>query len=324
MKTRTELHLSKAPYQISYADKILMIGSCFTEHIGNKLTELKYDVVTNPLGIMYHPIPLHKTITDTINKIKIVAQDLILNPDGQYVHWNVHSSISSIDVSETVDLIQSRREMLLKTLQSAKYLIISYGSAYVYEHHTNGPVASCHKFGAEKFTKKLSSIKNLRSSFDQFCLLLASHFPHISILLTVSPVRHIRDGIIENNRSKAHLLSMVHDVCDSYYHIHYLPSYELLIDDLRDYRYYTEDMVHPSDTAIKYIWNKISNHILDTKDHQLRMNIFKIVQAAHHRPVNPNSDKHKMFCSKQMDDINTILKKHPHMNFGRELELLLK
>ena len=321
MKSRTELQLEKSKISICYSDNLVLLGSCFSENIGDKFTQIKYHTTVNPLGIIYHPIPLHKGIIEAIHAKKISKQDLTLNVDGLYTTWDIHSRLSTIDAEETVIKMNEGISQLNRAVQNANYLILTYGTSYCYYHNKKGAVANCHKFPSRNFEKILSMPSELRNSFDLMYTELKKLNPNLKVLLTVSPVRHIKDGIVENNRSKAHLLTAVHDICDKHQDCTYLPSYELLIDDLRDYRYYAEDMVHPTAVAIDYIWKKIGEYILDTKEANLRAEISKIVIAASHRPININSEQHIKFLATQAKAIDKLAESYPNLDFGAEMKV---
>ena len=321
MAFRTELHLKESKINITYGDKLLLLGSCFSENIGLQLSRLKYSTNVNPLGIIYHPIPLHQSIIDAINGIQLAEKDLNKNIDGQYTAWNIHSRLSNTEANETLLKINKGITQLKKSLEEVDYIFITYGTAYYYEHKQFGPVANCHKFPSCDFEKKMSPAHEIVDGFNSMLSAIKDVNPNIQVLLTVSPVRHIKDGIIENNRSKAQLITAVHSLCDLHPECHYLPSYELLIDDLRDYRFYTDDMVHPSSKAIDYIWNKIGNQILDDSESSLRSSVLKIVKAASHRPFNPKAPEHQKFIATQREAINRILKSYPFLDFTSEMEV---
>lgn len=320
MAFRTELHLKESKINIAYNDKLLLLGSCFSENIGHLLSRFKYSTVVNPLGIIYHPTPLHQSIIDAIDEKLLTPNDLNKNIDGQFTAWNIHSRLSSIDPKETLSKINESIALLRTSIQEADYLFLTYGTSYYYDHKEFGPVANCHKFPSIDFEKKLSPSNEIIDGFNKMLSTIKGINPNIQILLTVSPVRHIKDGIIENNRSKAQLITAVHSICELYPECHYLPSYELLIDDLRGYRFYADDMVHPSAKAIDYIWNKISDHILDKSESSLRSSIAKVVKAASHRPFNPNSLEHQKFLSTQKKTINNILDSYPFLDFNLEIK----
>lgn len=324
MKFRTELILEKGKFNLQYSDKILMLGSCFAEHIGEKMSALKYDTVINPMGIIYHPYPIHSSIIKALDGKMYEQEDFIKNIDGQFITWDSHSRLATTELSTSLKAINDGMSVLGQRLKVVNYLVISYGSAYVYHRDDYGYVANCHKFPAIQFTKELSKLDALRISMDDMISKVLSINPDIKILLTVSPVRHIKDGIIENNRSKAQLISMVHDTCDEYSQCYYLPSYELLLDDLRDYRFYNDDLVHPSSQAIDYIWSKVSEHVLDKNEEVTRKEIFKILSASNHRPVNPDAEQYQDFCKKQIENIGKISSIYPNMDFEKELRYFKK
>lgn len=321
MKFRTELILPESNINISYANKLLLLGSCFSDNIGRKLERLKYQTNINPLGIVYHPIPLHNSIVNAIKGSKIKTSDLNKSIDGQYTSWNIHSRFNHQEQSVALDQMNTGISILNKSVIEADYLFLTYGTAYCYTHNQFGPVANCHKFPAKSFEKSLSTPETLVNSFEQMLTTVREINPKIKVMLTVSPVRHIKDGIIENNRSKAHLLSAVHTLCDMYDNCIYLPSYELLIDDLRDYRYYADDMVHPTAKAIDYIWSKISEYMLDPSEENLRSEILKIVRAANHRPFDAHSEKHLQFLSNQANAVNSVLALYPDLDFSNEMSV---
>ena len=320
MKFRTELQIQKSDINISYSDSLILLGSCFSENIGNKLNQIKYPTTVNPLGIVYHPLPLHNSILEAIQGKKIDKSDLNENIDSQYTAWNIHSRLSSLDAEETIFQMNNGIRQLCKSIKKANYLILTYGTAYYYDHKLYGPVANCHKFPSTDFKKKLSNPAELNRSFNEMYTKVKEVNANIKLVLTVSPVRHIKDGLVENNRSKAHLLTAVHKICDQHNDCHYLPSYELLLDDLRDYRFYADDMIHPSTKALDYIWNKISCQILDPAEKRLREDIIKIVRAASHRPFNGDSVQHAKFTTSQNTAIKKILVAYPKLDFSEEIK----
>lgn len=318
MKFRTELQLPPSPFHIKYDDRVCLLGSCFSENIGGKLTSYKYQAMVNPLGIMYHPYAIYNVIERALTEKWVTDSEMVRSPQELFVHWDAHSSLGSTSIDQAVQRINEALSDLRDELKTTKYLVLTYGTAYYYDHVTHGTVANCHKFPKVVFNKKLASIAELIKANNEVLQLLKIHNPDLSVILTVSPVRHIKDGMIENNRSKAHLLSAVHDACENHDFAHYFPSYELVIDDLRDYRYYTEDLVHPSSQAVDYIWHKLEDNILDPGEVNARNRINKLVQAAHHRPFNPDSESHQKFCKKQLSEIEEINKLFPQLNFDQE------
>ncbi len=320
MTFRTELYPKDSGINITYNDQLLLVGSCFSENIGHRLSQFKYSTVVNPLGIIYHPKPLHNLLKDAANDIRVSEKDLIQNIDGKYIAWNIHSRLSTTNVQESLANINNGMAKLRSSLIHADYIFLTYGTAYYYHHKEFGTVANCHKFPSSHFDKKLSTSAELLDDFNDLLSTITTINQKAKILLTISPVRHIKDGIIENSRSKAALITTAHSICEQHLNCHYLPSYELLIDDLRDYRFYADDMVHPTAKAIDYVWSKISPIILDLSESKLRASIQKLIAAAAHRPFNPNSQEHQKFMASQKLAVEQILADYPSLDFSEELK----
>lgn len=316
MQFRTELQLSTPLAHISYKDPILLLGSCFAENIGQVLQDLKYQVCINPHGIIYNPEVLAHIIAAAIDQTSN-SNKVVEHPEGGYIHWLAHSRLSAHTSNEASDNFTKASALLRNRIRQCQYLIITMGTAFYYEHQEYGMVANCHKYPKGEFKKKMSTNSTIEKCYQSLIAQIRDINPEIKILLTVSPVRHIRDGIIENNRSKAQLISAVHNICENE-KVTYVPSYELLIDDLRDYRYYNHDMVHPSSQAISYIWEKLSPNLLSKSEDSLRDKIKKIINAAAHRPFNESSEKHQQFCQKQLDIINELNSNLSDIDLSRE------
>lgn len=320
MKFRTELHLKPLEQTISYQDQICLLGSCFAEHIGGKLQALKYRSLLNPLGIIYHPYPLHQMIHNALTQAVVQESDLEMDPEGKQVYWGGHGSLCSTEAYTTMQQVNDGLQQLKKVLSKASHLIITYGSAYYYHHPKAGAVANCHKFPTSTFEKKIAYATDIIESFNEMMSILLQTNPNIQVLLTVSPVRHIRDGIVENTLSKAQLITAIYQICSEYRQCQYIPAYELLMDDLRDYRFYSDDLVHPSHQAIDYIWEKVSEMILSSDEMDIRSQVQKIITAANHRPRLPHSAQHLAFCTSQIEVINILQKQHPYIDMSEEIK----
>ena len=215
--------------------------------------------------------------------------------------------------------INHAQQEAIKFLPSANWLILTLGSAFVYELEDGKVVANCHKVPTDKFQKKLLTVAEITDIFSNMLNLLHKEFPQLKVIFTISPVRHIRDGFIENNRSKATLLNAVHDVVDSAANALYFPSYELIIDDLRDYRFYAEDMVHPNYAATNYVWEKFKAACIDTTSLELMDSINSINAARAHKAFNPSSKAHSQFLQKNLEKINRLQQEHSYINFNEEI-----
>lgn len=318
MKWRTTLNLSHQLAQIKYQEEILMLGSCFAENIGSILSGLKYQAAINPWGIIYNPVVLSQNMQAALQGINIEEEHLLEHPDGGYTHWSVHSRIKAMDKIKAVQKIEEAYQEAHRKILSSQYLILTFGTAYYYEHEQYGMVANCHKYPQKHFSKKMHDANSITTLVSALIRDIRARNPKLKVLISVSPVRHIKDGIIENNLSKAQLITAAHSLCQQLRDCRYIPSYEWLIDDLRDYRYFAEDMVHPSTQAIQYIWKQLEYQLLDKAESSLRDNINKIITASAHRPFNPNSEAHQSFCKKQLDRIQAIDDAYPYIDLSKE------
>ena len=315
MQLRTEIEIRKENNLIDYNSDIILLGSCFAENIGDKLSYNKFNSLVNPYGILFHPVAIEKAITQSINQIKYTKEDLYFFNE-LWLSFNHHSKFSSSNPEKILSKINQGIADFNLRMQSASHLIITLGTAWVYRFIENDQiVANCHKIPQKKFTKELLSIDDISESLDAMISLIKSINKNISVILTLSPVRHLKDGFIENSLSKAHLLSAIHEVINIKENIHYFPSYEIMLDDLRDYRFYDEDMLHPNSIAIKYIWDKFRNSWMSEKTIELSNKVESLQKSLAHRPFNPESEQHQAFLKNIKDQINSLNKQYPNINF---------
>jgi len=278
----TSIKIPAYPFDIHHQNKIIMVGSCFAEHIGLMLEKSRFQVEINPFGIMYNPVSIASLFVRAARKEYYTELDLVYH-NNLFHCWDAHGSISHSEDHKVIERLNSELSLLHDALQVSPLVIITLGSAHAYSlSATNHIVANCHKLPQQNFMKKLLSVAEIRDSLLQ----IKDSCPGQKILFTVSPVRHWRDGAIENQRSKSHLFVALHQCIDEFPdNFYYFPSYELMMDELRDYRYYSEDMLHPNDTAVKYIFEQFSKTFFttDTKNKVLLAQRYeKLVQ---HRPI---------------------------------------
>jgi hypothetical protein len=251
------------PFKISYRDKILLIGSCFSEEIGNKMIDLKFDVLQNPNGILYDPESIAHAIFDYIEN-KFFDDKNVFELNGLWHSWEHHSAFSGKNKEEVLEKINTSRSRAHDFLKEAKFVIITLGTAFHYQlKNNNENVANCHKARADFFIKKLLSIEEIKTEFVKVISALEIFNPGLKIIFTVSPVKHVRDGVVENNHSKARLIEVSHSVCEQKENAFYFPSYELVTEVLRDYRFYKNDLVHPNEAAINFVFEKFCDSLLD-------------------------------------------------------------
>lgn len=298
MKFRTEIEIEKASFDINHKSKIMFLGSCFTENIGNILEEHKFKVDINPFGILYNPLSVAKSLEILTEKSSLTPQSLV-EKDGVWHSRFHHSRFSGTDKQGVLDNINKRLAISSEFLCQTDYLFITFGTAWTYFlKESEQVVANCHKFPAKDFTRKLISVDAIVSRMKTALDKLFSLNKHLKIIFTVSPVRHWKDGANGNQISKSILLLAIEDLKKQYKTASYFPSYELVIDDLRDYRFYAEDMLHPNDLAVKYIFGKFSDCYFNSSTKEINKEIEKINRGLAHRPFNPNSENHQKFLKK--------------------------
>ncbi len=279
---RTEIHPDKADFQIDHQSSILSMGSCFANSIGNKLQDHRFDISINPLGISFHPLVISQHLANCINGAELDEASLIRKGDRE-VSFLHHSSIGDVDGEELCKLVQDKYQSTFERLQSCDVLLITFGTAWGYRHKSlDQIVANCHKASQDHFSKELTDIQTIVWSYKVIFKRLQEQNPNLKIVMTVSPVRHWKDGAVENARSKAHLLSAVHELVDAFDHVHYFPAYELMTDDLRDYRFYKEDMLHPSDTGVNYVWKKFTESFMNDETRLINEKLVKLNKSKSH------------------------------------------
>ncbi len=316
MKLCTEIPISKETRNpISYDSNILLLGSCFSENIGDQLSYYKFDCLQNPFGILFHPKAIEQLVTNAINEKSYTTED-IFQLNEQWHSFEAHS-VTSDPLKET--LLNNLNEAIQLTHQrllNASHIVITLGTAWVYRYIENDIiVANCHKVPQKKFLKELLPVSEIVASLEAIIELIKSVNQKAAILFTVSPVRHLKDGFTQNQLSKSHLISAIHQVVDGGRSSSYFPSYEIMMDELRDYRFYKEDMIHPSATAIQYIWNRFVAAWIDENTEGTMRQIDKIQSGLSHRPFNPNSEAHQQFLKSIQEQIHTLQKTYPHITF---------
>lgn len=286
--------------KINLKDQVLLIGSCFSDEIGNELRENKFNVLSNPFGTIYNPHSIFKVLRGNMNP------DDTIEGQGIFYHWDAHGSISGLDQAEVAKLLIEKNQKTQTFLRETKWLIITLGTALIYEYEEVGIVANCHKIPQSKFSKRFLTQQEI---IEQFALLHSQLGSSVNVVFTVSPVRHIRDGLIENNRSKAILIDSIHRLVEEYENVNYFPSYEILVDELRDYRFYAEDMIHPNEQAIKYIWGKFSETYFNKDTLSFLSEWTKLRTSINHRPFQPESESHQKFLRSTLDRLSALNEK---------------
>lgn len=306
--------------KLNHQDKLLLVGSCFTEQIGNKLSAHKFRTLENPNGILFNPVSIASAITSYAAGSMYKEEDLFYYNE-LWGSWQHHTKFSSIDKMKTLDAINHSQERAGSFIKQANWILLTLGSAFVYEN-TNSEkkevVANCHKVPTDKFYRRLLDPLEVKNCLSDMMETVKAINPEVKFIFTISPVRHLREGFVENNRSKAALMQAVHALTDQE-HVFYFPAYELVIDDLRDYRFYAEDMVHPNYAATNYVWEKFISTCIDDHSQQLMKEIAVIVAARNHKPFNPESEQHKKFLHNNWEKTIKLQQQHDYIDLEKEL-----
>jgi hypothetical protein len=316
---RTELNIDPSLIKIGHYDPILTLGSCFSDSMGARLANNKFEVKYNPFGTVYNPISIFKLLQYSLSN-EMPNESSYLENDGLFANYDFHSSFSALNKSSIKKQIEEQIESTNAFLKSAKWLILTFGTAYVYERKdTNEIVSNCHKIPGKNFTKRLLTQKQILEAFDQLWKQLAPLNPDLKILLTVSPVRHTKDTLALNSVSKSTLRLTCDTLANQYEQVSYFPSYELMMDDLRDYRFYKADMIHPTEEAEGYIWKKFASAYFNKPTLDFLSEWSKIRAAILHRPFNTASEKHQAFIKSTIKKIHSLDNK---LDFSEELKVL--
>jgi hypothetical protein len=314
MKFRTELKYRKAEEAIDHRSKITLIGSCFSDHISDKLRLAGFDVLANPHGILFNPESIQNAVSDCLTGKTYAESDLVNNGE-QWVSLSHHGKFSDPDPKAALKRINGNIAGARDFLRRSSHLIVTLGTSWTYRHlKQDRIVANCHKIPQAQFQKQLLSVEHIVRSLSNMVGEVREVNPDVSFIFTVSPVRHLKDGIVENTLSKARLHQAVHELLKEE-NVHYFPSYEIMMDDLRDYRFYESDMIHPNGTAIDYIWEKFSDACILPSCKDLMQRVEGINRALEHRPLNPKSNQYREFRDKIEKEIEAIRQEHPQVRF---------
>lgn len=304
---------------MQYSDKLLLSGSCFAEEIGHRLEQHKFDVLLNPNGILFNPLSIAHSMQQYLDNKHYSADDLFLHEDIWH-SWDHHSRFSGTDRDAVLAQINASQAAASERLREADWLVITLGSANAYYlKENNRLVGNCHKVPDAAFTKKLIPADEVISALDNMMHRLFFVNRKVNILFTVSPVRYARDGVVENNLSKAVLLQAVHHLVNKFDRLFYFPAYELVLDDLRDYRFYKEDMVHPNEQAVQYVWEHFLKACVQPASQVVAHQIAEVIRAMGHRPFNRESPGHRQFMAAMEKKVKQLQEKNPSLNFGDEL-----
>lgn len=307
--------------QTGYQIKNCFMGSCFTENIGNKMARLKYDTDINPFGILYNPISVASGIEMLMERKEFKESDLV-KQNGIWHSFYHHGRFSSTDKKEVLEKINNRIHFSHNYLKNSGFLFVTFGTAWVYNLKGTGKtVSNCHKVPSGNFERIRLTIDEIVEKYRTVLNNLWQINPGIEVIFTVSPVRHWKDGAVENQRSKSILLLAADRIVkNSAGRCNYFPAYEIVMDELRDYRYYAEDMVHISPTAVEHIWNKFESALIREESQKLSTKIKPLIASIEHRPIYKYTKEHLNFVKKQLINVTSFKQKYPFLLFDSEIE----
>ncbi len=317
---RTVVEKQDYPIKINYNSEIMLMGSCFSENIGTKLKELKFKTVINPFGILYNPISIKRSLEFLISEKQFEEDNLFFFNDRWHSFYH-HSKFSSHEKEEALNKINSSLSDASHKLEDTNYLFLTFGTAWVYEHHDHGGVVSnCHKIPSKNFKRRLLNADEITVEYFRILNNLENLNPDIKIIFTLSPIRHLKDGHTGNLISKSTLMIAIQQITERFDNAFYFPAYEIMNDDLRDYRFYKSDMLHPNETAVDYIFNNFASSFFDQKAIEKTVKIEKILRAKNHRPFSSETDSHQNFLKNTIENINEFIGKNPEIDFSDEIQ----
>ena len=316
MNFTTKIPITQNANPIDYNSKIVSFGSCFAENMGDKLCYYKFQTQVNPFGIIFNPFSIEKLIERVVLQRYFTKDDIFFFNERWHC-YEVHSELSDADSEVFLSKLNRILSDTQKQLQQATHIIITYGTSWVYRHiETNAIVANCHKVPQKQFSKELLSIDSIQKAIQNTVSLIATLNPKCNFIFTVSPVRHLKDGFVENQVSKAHLIAAIYATTNTKQQtLNYFPSYEIMMDELRDYRFYTDDMMHPSPMAIDYIWERFAATQIAASAITTMELVQTIQKGLAHRPFNPNSESHQKFEANLKEKIATLEAQYSFMKF---------
>lgn len=314
MEFRTVLINSHQRDNIKHNHRIMMIGSCFSDNIGNRLRNAMMQVEINPFGTVYNPASILEEIKQVISGTEINAPDLFF-ANGMWNHFSFHTHYSRADKASAYNVMNAKLKHAHLHLKQCNEVIITLGTAFVYRHkELNKIVSNCHKLPSADFTRQMMSVAQVSECLDEIVCLIHDFVPQSRVIFTVSPIRHVSDGLEQNQLSKSVLRVAVGEVVARHSrYCEYFPAYEIMMDDLRDYRFYAADMVHPSDVAIEYIWNTFKATYFDDNTAQMASRCERISKRLAHRPMTDNHDAIERFISETKKIITNLVAEYPYL-----------
>jgi hypothetical protein len=318
MDFRTVVPVQTSDFRLTHGDKVMVLGSCFAENIGIQLKESGFRVSLNPFGVLYNPASVGMALQRLWQDQPFKESELVEH-DGLFHSFSHHSSFSGIDPKSTIEKINTSFKQAVSDLKAVDCLIITFGTSWVYTlPSTDQIVANCHKLPEDSFLRRRLSVNEIEFFYIELLEMLFQAKPNLKVMFTVSPIRHIKDGVHENTLSKSTLHLAVDGLCESFDHVYYFPAYELLMDDLRDYRFYAEDMLHPSLLAQRYVWEHFSDTCFSKQTKEVVRQVQQLRRAMEHKPFQPGEEAYKRFAKKNIATIELLSVNTPELDLSEE------
>lgn len=322
MAFRTTLNNPSEAFPISYSDSILSMGSCFASHMAKRLSHRKFNVQDNPFGILYNPLSIAQNL-ETLASDHIFTEADLFEHQSLWHSYSHHGAFSAPSSIESLNLINPSLTQARAALPKTNTLLITLGTAFVWkEKQTQKVVANCHKVPAKQFHRTCITVEEIVDTLGPVLESYQTKKPDLRCLLTVSPVRHLRDGMVNNQLSKARLILAAHTLTKKLPNVFYFPAYEIMMDDLRDYRFYKADMLHPNEVAVDYIWSTFQQQFFEATTLEKIKAVEHILKAVNHKPLYPNSPTQQQFKAAMLKQIDLLEQKYPDLSFLEEKGLL--
>lgn len=309
---QTKVEIPKSDFNIAYEDRVMTLGSCFAENIGQRMQKLYFDIDVNPFGVLYNPVSIRNSI-DLLIENRPFTHDNVFENRGLWQSFAHSSLFSDTSAEKCLSNINERFQHAATFLQRTDYLLITFGTAWVFEEKSGRVVSNCHKLPTNNFVRRRLTVDEIVADYTALITRLAKIFPHLKIIFSVSPIRHWKDGAHENNISKSTLLLAIDALQKQFSQVQYFPAYEIQMDELRDYRFYASDMLHPSEVAVDYIWSRFSETYFDGITIGMKNEFEQLLGDLSHRPLHPESEEFEKFRHSVQKKKTALIKKYPFL-----------
>lgn len=317
MNLTTPIHITQSNNQIESYSKIMTIGSCFSENIGSKLTESHFECLSNPFSTIFNPISIASLLSRSVRKQHFISEEIDHHNDRHFI-YDLHSSYDSTEALQTLENSNKSIEIAHEYLSELDFLVITFGTSIGYRHiEQDRLVSNCHKVPNNQFERHFLEDKRMFDSVSTAINQLIETRPDLQIIFTVSPVRHTKEGLVDNNISKSKLVLLCQKLTNQFNQASYFPSYEIMMDELRGYRFYKEDMIHPTQQAVDIIWNRFQDVYFGIPANEKVKDLQKLIRSFNHRPFDSTSEGHKLFHKKQMEELERLIKKYPEVDLSK-------